>query len=365
MHATFALLVCAHAVGFGPPRRITTSFNYTGNVQEYVPAKGVVAVEILVCGADGGPANNGYKAAKGGCAAGSLPVAPWMTFSVVVGGAGGVSTNAGGTGGYNGGGAASPVAGGSGDDGKRRIVVGGGGGGAPINGLAGGGGGGEIGGRACPSQYESTPAQAGGQPGGSRRTGGSCGSVAFCAGGGGGYYGGGSGARGTYNTCVGGGGGSGYVGGVINGTFLKKEHSYINGVSTRKRTTVKSAKLTMIPLLLGIGVLAAPAVKQARYSRSESYAGQYVQRCNLTGVAVANKQALVNLDTHNAEYVDVRIINGEDAAMLKSLVPEEQCTIVVDDVEQLVLAAEKDLNTSHSNAAEWFDEYHTYEEIIG
>lgn len=52
----------------------------------------------------------------------------------------------------------------------------------------------------------------------------------------------------------------------------------------------------MIPLLLGIGVLAAPAVKQARYSRSESYAGQYVQRCNLTGVAVANKQALVNLD---------------------------------------------------------------------
>ena len=52
----------------------------------------------------------------------------------------------------------------------------------------------------------------------------------------------------------------------------------------------------MIPLLLGIGVLAAPAVKQARYSRSESYAGQYVQRCSLTGVAVANKQALVNLD---------------------------------------------------------------------
>jgi len=123
----------------------------------------------------------------------------------------------------------------------------------------------------------------------------------------------------------------------------------------------------MIPLLLGIGVLAAPAVKQARYSRTESYAGQYVQRCSLTGVAAANKQALVNLDvmTHNAEYVDVRIINGEDAAMLKSLVPEEQCTIVVDDVEQLVLAAEKDLNTSHSNAAEWFDEYHTYEEIIG
>lgn len=71
------------------------------------------------------------------------------------------------------------------------------------------------------------------------------------------------------------------------------------------------------------------------------------------------------MQTHNAEYVDVRIINGEDAAMLKSLVPEEQCTIVVDDVEQLVLAAEKDLNTSHSNAAEWFDEYHTYEEIIG
>ena len=52
----------------------------------------------------------------------------------------------------------------------------------------------------------------------------------------------------------------------------------------------------MIPLLLGIGVLAAPAVKQARYSRTESYAGQYVQRCSLTGVAAANKQALVNLD---------------------------------------------------------------------
>ena len=67
-------------------------------------------------------------------------------------------------------------------------------------------------------------------------------------------------------------------------------------MSAAQNLTDKSAKMTMIPLLLGIGVLAAPAVKQARYSRTESYAGQYVQRCSLTGVAAANKQALVNLD---------------------------------------------------------------------
>jgi len=120
-------------------------------------------------------------------------------------------------------------------------------------------------------------------------------------------------------------------------------------------------------VLLASAAFAAPARTTERYSRTVSYAGQSVQRCTLHGVSAENRLAIAHhfdMMTHTADYVDVRIINADDAATLASMVPTKQCKTVVEDVEAMVLAAEKDLNTSHANAAEWFDEYHTYDEII-
>ena len=248
MYADVRLRIPTTPINDRPHRRRTTEFNFTGHVQtfNYSLPSTATSLYLLCCGGDGGNAVNGYKAARGGCASGTLELNPGIaagkgkgkgnvdvfTLVVAVGGVGG-NTDFGhaAAGGWNGGGSASNMAGGSGGGGgtdvrllsthaltsekggdssarntglSSRIIVGGGGGGSPGNGLSGGAGGGVDGQRACPSQYVTVASQArggnqthGGHPGGAVGQGGECGSASFCAGGGGGWQGGGSGALGT------------------------------------------------------------------------------------------------------------------------------------------------------------------------
>ena len=222
----------------GPSGNVT--FEYTGATQLFTVPAGATALQITAYGAAGGPANNGYAAAKGGASTGILtPVRPGQTLYVEVGGSGGAPTTfAGGKGGYNGGGNGAAAMGGSGGGGASdvrtkngdlttRVIVAGGGGGAQNNGFTGGDGGGVDGGHACPALAPVGPT---GGSGGSQTGGGDAGTptggalglggsgvATFAAGGGGGYYGGGA-ARGSPGTtgrdCASGGGGSGYVVGL-------------------------------------------------------------------------------------------------------------------------------------------------------
>ena len=134
-----------------------TTFDYTGDVQEYVVPAGVTKIFIEAYGAQGGTNRNDSTASciiggLGGMAEGELAVTPGETLSIYVGGRG----YAGDIGGWNGGGGACgniltcAKGGGASDvrqdgtDFSDRMIVAGGGGGAEwsvCNGSAGDGGG--------------------------------------------------------------------------------------------------------------------------------------------------------------------------------------------------------------------------------
>jgi len=116
-----------------------------------------------------------------------------------------------------------------------------------------------------------------------------------------------------------------------------------------------------------LATMACTAMGAPRYSRTESYADQRVLRCqtaSLTPQTLKKIGTTFDLMAHTAEHVDVRV-DGANEAVLDALVGRGACETVVADLERLVVEFEQDLNRSHANANAWFDEYHTYEEIVG
>ncbi|MDC3351683.1 T9SS type A sorting domain-containing protein [Crocinitomicaceae bacterium] len=262
--------------------QVTTTFDYTGDVQTYTVPIGVTSIQIECWGAQGqattiddyAPFSNG---GLGGYAVGVLAVTPGEVLNIYVGGEGlaGVggynggaigglgSPGSGGTEGYGGsGGGASDVRQGGTDLTDRAIVAGGGGGGGRnyTNGSCvpcgtggnGGEGGGTVGGSGddpADAIYDVYFNVGAGADGGTDAAGGSGGmgeegtngndgelgiggvgigatQGAGSGGGGGGYYGGGSGAgpsAGSGAAGGGGGGGSSYLGGVTDGETLPGE----------------------------------------------------------------------------------------------------------------------------------------------
>jgi len=257
--------------------QITTTFDYTGDVQTYTVPPGITSIQIDCYGGQGqattvddyAPFSTG---GLGGYSVGELSVTPGEVLNIYVGGqgadgaggyngggTGGFGTaGSGGTAGYGGsGGGASDVRQGGATLADRVIVAGGGGGGGrnytngscvPCGtggnggeggGLAGGdgddpddaiygtyfnpgsgaGGGTDVAGGAAGDGPEGPDGNVGTLGNGGLGIDGNYGIAS--GGGGGGYYGGGSGAgasSGSGDAGGGGGGGSSYVGGMVDGT---------------------------------------------------------------------------------------------------------------------------------------------------
>ncbi|MGB1102311.1 MAG: T9SS type A sorting domain-containing protein [Crocinitomicaceae bacterium] len=264
--------------------QITTTYDYTGDVQTYTVPPGITSIRIECWGAQGqattvddyAPFSTG---GLGGYAIGELAVTPGEVLNVYVGGqgadgAGGYNGGAtggfgtagtGGTAGYAGsGGGGSDVRQGGTDLADRVIVAGGGGGGGrnytngtcvpcgtggnggdgggivggdgddpddPIYGTyfnpgSGAGGGTDIAGGAGGDGPEGPDGNPGVLGAGGLGINGNYGIAS--GGGGGGYYGGGSGAgasSGSGDAGGGGGGGSSYVGGVVDGETIAGERT--------------------------------------------------------------------------------------------------------------------------------------------
>jgi Glycine rich protein len=222
----------------------TTTFNYTGQEQQFFVPDGVTSIHVVAIGSLGGAsAFNSVLGGAAGKVTADLAVSPFETLFIEVGGPGanGGSSASSGTGGFNGGGgAASPPGTGGGGGGATdirtvagtgasalasRLLVAGGGGGSGDIGGAGGAGGGAVGGDGITVGGAVTghggTQTAGGAGGGVSPRNGTLGQggndlFGFGGSGGGGYYGGGSGG----DHDAGGGGGSGYLGPrTSNGTF--------------------------------------------------------------------------------------------------------------------------------------------------
>jgi uncharacterized protein YjdB len=238
----------------------TTSFTYTGSVQNYTVPTGINSLYIDMAGAQGGDFTTGSaQGGKGGRVTGNLTVTPGQVLYIYVGEHPSASicgsaftggTNSGG-GGYGGSGAFCGAPGGGSSDirtvsgnsvaalNSRVFVAGGGGGGAfDCGGDNGGAGGGLVGGTGIQcgiydAGFEGTP--------GNQTTGGSAGcSTPFCGtigslgaggdaysganggGGGGGWYGGGGAYRGGAS------GGSSYTS-VTNATHVTNTPGFQNG----------------------------------------------------------------------------------------------------------------------------------------
>jgi hypothetical protein len=137
---------------------VTETFDYTGAAQEFTVPDGVHHIDVVACGAQGGPSSPfppvfvSGEGGRGGRATGTIGVTPGESLWVYVGGWGA-------TGGFNGGGSGGTGGGGGGASDVRqggqaltdRVVIGGGGGGGgvlyqsstgfalPLSGGAGGG----------------------------------------------------------------------------------------------------------------------------------------------------------------------------------------------------------------------------------
>ena len=215
----------------------STTYSYTGGIQQYVVPQGINSVKLTCKGAGGGNRASGAIGGSGGYAQGYLTVQGGDILYLFVGGKGGDASgetagaagyNGGGTGGGSSGGGQSGAGGGGMSDVRLngtstsniKILASGGGGGTVSN--AGGSGGGLSGndGAGAGSGKGGTQANGGaggtggGEPGQAGTAfaggaGGSQGGVSTGGGGGGGYYGGGGGSA---NPGCGGGGGSSYIG---------------------------------------------------------------------------------------------------------------------------------------------------------
>ena len=236
-----SLVVCgfASAPVWG---QATTTFDYTGDVQEYVVPAGVTRIYIEAYGAEGGTNQNDSTGGCviggwGGMAEGELAVTPGETLSIYVGGRG----FSGDRGGWNGGGEVCDnvltcAKGGGASDVRQggvtfsdRVIVAGGGGGAEWSACSGaaGAGGGEIGGdgtEGFTARNGNGGTQIAGGTGGVSGTtyhgadgtfgiGGASGEhpAGHAGSGGGGWYGGGGSSEDGH-----GGGGSSYLGGVTD-----------------------------------------------------------------------------------------------------------------------------------------------------
>jgi PKD repeat protein len=239
MSATDTFYVVSHSP---KTQTISSTFNFTGDVQQYVVPAGVTSLTVDVRGSKGGDASNANSGpgGRGGRVQTTLSVTPGQVLNLYVGGIGvqgNTSSWQWNQGGYNGGGQGRMQAGGGGASDIRiggtsfnnRVVVAGGGGGGGLacnstNSEAGGEGGGLTGGEGlrcgslsssnCESGSGGTQFNGGNAPcyggtTGSFGTGGNA-SSSNCSsghgGGGGGWYGGGGGGCGGA-----GGGGSSYT----------------------------------------------------------------------------------------------------------------------------------------------------------
>ncbi len=235
------------------------TFNYKGNIQEWIPSNnGVYKVRIECFGARGG-----YDYCRGGYAVGNLNLNKDDILYIYCGGKGreqsGSSLLSGGwNGGGNSSGGSSYTYGGGGSGGggtdvringkelSNRVIVAGGGGG---NNLGNSHGGGLQGLGEGPGTQTSGGNFSGGTSGslgqgGHARTSGSGGGG---AGGGGGYYGGAGGYRSTSGN--GGGGGSSYIGGVEEAQTFDGSTSYGNRDNGYVKMTVLDSKIYNIEII--------------------------------------------------------------------------------------------------------------------
>jgi hypothetical protein len=211
-------------------------FSYNGVAQSFSVPPSVNQLTIVVAGAQGGTSSYGGVGGLGGSVTATIPVTPFTSLGVYVGGEGSIGGGAG----FNGGGNSSGNSGTSGGDASdvrqgggtydSRVVVAGGGGASTTG--NGGAGGYPTGGDGCSVGYAAatggTQSQGGAGGLGDNQAGptetggtGQLGQGGFASvgdegpnggGGGGGYYGGGGGGGGGFDQPAGcGGGGSSYA----------------------------------------------------------------------------------------------------------------------------------------------------------
>ncbi|OGH90844.1 MAG: hypothetical protein A2507_01605, partial [Candidatus Magasanikbacteria bacterium RIFOXYD12_FULL_33_17] len=229
--------LCSDDANNPPPLITTTTFNYTGTIQNYTVPAGVTSLTINAKGAQGGYSSNGVV--LGGLGAnitGTVTVTPGQILKILVGGQGVGSSQQGG-----GGGGSFTT-----DNNNNPLIIAGGGGGGYYNGYpygainskgsisssgnagiygyggaTGGAGGTNGNGGGCSPQYATSEGSGGGgligngtncygTTGGKSFINGGAGGAGAGAGGAGGFGGGGGG---DWSSWTGGGGGGGYSGG--------------------------------------------------------------------------------------------------------------------------------------------------------
>ena len=227
MHGIFHRLAAFGAVALlglasaANAQNVVQTFTYTGADQTFTVPANVTSINVYLWGAGGyGPGSFSGLGGGGAFVSGSLAVTPGSVFTLLVGGAGGISS-----GGFGGGG--SGVGGGGGrsalqQSGASGDLVDAGGGGGSGGGLSGVGGAGGAGGvtQGRSGQNVFGLVDSGGK-GGTQSAGGAGGLGNFDFGGngrfngspGGQYTGGKGGSDGSANRPFGGGGGGGYYGG--------------------------------------------------------------------------------------------------------------------------------------------------------
>jgi len=126
---------------------------------------------------------------------------------------------------------------------------------------------------------------------------------------------------------------------------------------------MRSVAVAFLTLCL---VAAASAGFARDYRRTERYDGQKLYECSVNSESKNSLMRLINeagfdlwkVHSHSIEFRATPLLQMKYEKMLS------RCTVLVDDVEILVRSWEKDMVDQSLKEAEWFEAYHTYEELV-
>lgn len=121
---------------------------------------------------------------------------------------------------------------------------------------------------------------------------------------------------------------------------------------------------TLLVALLGL----VAVVSAARYSRTVSYEGQKVYRCKWSHQEVIDRvmyglllKENVDIWGRTADHVDIRLTVPQQKNLALKAFTAARCTVVHEDLETVM--QEEEAMLFPQGKAEWFEEYHTYDEI--
>jgi len=111
------------------------------------------------------------------------------------------------------------------------------------------------------------------------------------------------------------------------------------------------------------------SLPNVKYNRTVSYQGQQVLRCQTDGTAEVDLERIANdfdMMANSGGFVDVRTKTSAEVDTINKVFAANACTVLIPDMEAAMQEFERDLVNSRTNSqAEWFEAYHTYDEIVG